>query len=171
MRKHCVLVQTAVITVVALTVASAGLLAVGCGNEPALDQTSPGTTPGSTPSAGNTVEVFLLKGEAAESVSRKVSKADAQEALTQMLKGPTDAETGKGFTTAIPDGTKLLSYKAEGGKATVDFSSELKDYGGGSARVKGIVDQITNTVTANDKSVTSVEITVAGVPAEESLQP
>jgi spore germination protein GerM len=100
-----------------------------------------------------------------------VSNAGAREALTEMLKGPTEAEIQQGFATAIPDGTRLLSYKVEDRKATVDFSSELKDYGGGSARVKGIVDQITNTVTANDPTVSSVEITIAGVPSEESLQP
>jgi hypothetical protein len=171
MGKHFSGVKAALITAVAVTVASAVLLIAGCGDKPVLDQTLPGTTPGSTPSVGSNVEVFLLKGEAVAGVSRKVLKADATEALAQMLKGPTDAEATQGYTTAIPDGTRLLSYRVEGGKATVDFSSELKNYGGGSARVKGITDQITNTVTANDKSVTSVEITVAGVPAEESLQP
>ncbi len=171
MRKRYGPVEIAMIALVAVTAASAVLSVAGCGNESAVDQTSRRTTPGTTPSAKSTIAVFLLKGDAVNSVSRTVSKAGAAEALTELLKGPTAAEIEQGFATAIPDGTRLLSYKVEGGKATVDFSSELKNYGGGSARVQGIIDQITNTVTSNDLSVTSVETTVAGIPAEESLQP
>ena len=160
-----------VIAVVVATVVVAGLSVAGCGRKSAVSKTSQGTAPGTAPSANSTVAVFLSKGDTVFRVSRAVSKAGVAEALTEMLKGPTDAEKNQGLATAIPEGTRLLSYNVEGGEATADFSSELKNYGGGSARVQGIIDQITNTVTSNDPSVTAVEITVAGIPAEESLQP
>ena len=171
MRKRCGLAEVAMIALVVVTAVVAGLSVAGCGKESAVNQNSRRTAPGTAPSANSAIAVFLLKGDTAGPVNRTVSKVGAAEALTEMLKGPTDAETEQGFATAIPDGARLLSYKVEGGKATVDFSSELKNYGGGAARVQGIIDQITNTVTSNDQSVTSVEITIAGVPAEESLQP
>jgi spore germination protein GerM len=163
--------ELALAALIAVTALSAVLAVAGCGGKSAVKETSRETAPATTPSTAATVTVFLLKGETVTAVSRKVSKAGAEVALTEMLKGPTGAEAQQGFATAIPNGTRLLSYRVEGGKATADFSGELKNYGGGSARVQGIVDQITRTVTSNDKGVTSVEIEIAGVPAEESLQP
>jgi hypothetical protein len=47
----------------------------------------------------------------------------------------------------------------------------MLNYGGGSARVQAIVSQVDNTVLNNDKTVSAVDITVDGVPAEEVLQP
>jgi spore germination protein GerM len=173
--KHWGMVGLAVAALVVATAFSAVLAIPGCGGKSVVQETSreksSATSPATEPSTGAGVTIYLLKGETLTGVTRKVSEAGAEVALTEMLKGPSDAEVEQGFATAIPDGTRLLSYRVEGGKATVDFSDELKNYGGGSAGVQGIVGQITSTVTSNDKRVTSVEITIAGVPAEESLQP
>jgi spore germination protein GerM len=168
-------VAATMLTVAALVVA--GVLAAGCGKKSPTASTAP-STPGaqSTAPAGsqratNTVAVFLLKDETVFQVNRVAGGTGAAEALAELLKGVVGAEKQEGLSTAIPQGTRLNSYKVENGKAVADFSSELKNYGGGSARVQAIINQITNTVTSNDKTVKSVQITIEGVPAEESLQP
>jgi spore germination protein GerM len=160
-----------VVVIMIALIALAGVLAAGCGKKPEVAQTTPGTSPGTMPSSNKTVSVFFLKGDVISQVSRAASQAGVTEALAELLNGPTDAEKQEGLATAIPAGTRLISFKVENGQATVDFSSELKNNGGGSASVQAIINQVTNTVTSNDPEVKSVEITVAGVPAEESLQP
>jgi hypothetical protein len=61
--------------------------------------------------------------------------------------------------------------KVGNGTANADFSSEIRNYGGGSARVQAIMDQIQNTIMANDDSVKTVVVTVDGVSSDEALQP
>jgi spore germination protein GerM len=95
--------------------------------------------------------------------------AGSREALLELLKGPGQAE---GLSTEIPQGTTLRKCDVlEDGTAKVDFSREILNFGGGSARITAIIDQITKTVQANDPAVRTVAITVEGQPAEEVLQP
>lgn len=151
----------------------------GCGGdgsagntgEPVEDSRPADTQPSSAPPKEATVEVFFIKGEEPSGYEREVKTGGAQSALYELLKGPTAAEEGEGAASLIPEGTRLNSYVVEGDNAAVDFSSEIKGYGGGSAAVMAITEQITRTVLTNDSSVTSVSITVDGVPAEEALQP
>ena len=156
--------------------ALAGILVVaivvaGCGAGGGSPATIPATSPKTTPSAKTTLSVFFMKGEVATQVMRQAENPTVQAALNDMLQGPNEAEKEKGFTTAIPAGTKLQAYSVSGGRATADFSKEILNYGGGSARVQAIVSQVDNTVLNNDKTVSAVDITVDGVPAEEVLQP
>jgi hypothetical protein len=72
--------------------------------------------------------------------------------------------------TAIPNGTRLESIKVSGGVATVVFSPELEDYGGGSCNAGAIRAQIEETL-QQFSSVNRVEISVTGKSAAETLQP
>jgi hypothetical protein len=148
-------------------------LAAGCGGTKVPNLTGPVSVPVQTTPAPTIsgVSIFLMKGDTVTQVTRPAPQGSVEEALNTLLGGPSEAEKAQGLTTAIPAGTKLQKYSAKGGKATVDFSKELLNYGGGSARVQAIVSQISNTVVANDKTITTVAITVDGKPADEVLQP
>jgi hypothetical protein len=169
MRKRA-MKQSAVAAMVLLVVMTAGgALAAGCGEA----STTPGTLPPTTSPKPPEVhfDIYLVRGETPISVVRSGQKAGAEEALTVLLKGPTETEQQQGISTAIPAGTTLNSYTVQGDTARADFSSRLKDYGGGSARVTAILNQITRTVMANDARVKAIDVSVEGVPAEEALQP
>ncbi|MFH1151182.1 MAG: GerMN domain-containing protein [Actinomycetota bacterium] len=147
----------------------------GCGSGGATQPTAPDhtgaqTTPSTGPGAGE-VDVFLLEGETVRPSKRSVAVPGAKSALEELLKGPTAGELAQGLHTEIPSGTRLNSFEVTGGIATADLSSEVRNYGGGSARVQAIMSQIQDTIMANDDSVKTVAITVDGVPSEEALQP
>lgn len=129
--------------------------------------TSPTSPTIATQPSGGGLSVYFLRGEKVEAVQRAGS-GGANEALQLLLQGPTASEQSSGLTTAIPAGTKLLSYTVTNGFAKADFSEELGSQGG-STRVLLITDQVTSTVKANDTAVKSVQILVAGNP--EGLQP
>jgi spore germination protein GerM len=148
-------------------------LVAGCGEGEQEAVTTPANPPSTgmtVPAAGESVQVYFMVGEKTAPVTREV-EGGALEALEELLNGPLPEEEEKGFATAIPGGTRLNGYTVEGEVATVDFSAELASYGGGSAIVQAITAQITETVTANDPGVTTVAITVDGVPSDEALQP
>ncbi len=161
--------------VVLACVLAIGLLALGCGNKTAPPSStgpvSPPDVPSTAPAGQSMVRVFMMKGETVFQVSRQAAQGGVEQALSELLKGPTKAEKQQGLSTAIPGGTRLNKYAVENGKANADFSGELKNYGGGSARVQAIINQIDNTVLSNDPTVKSVEISVDGVGADEALQP
>lgn len=150
------------------------VLAAGCGGSGGSTTpppTQPATRPTTPPTGKTTVSVFFLKGGAVSQVTREVASSSVQAALAELLNGPTASEKNQGYATAIPAGTKLKSYTVAGSKATADFSSEMLNFGGGSAMVQAITSQIDNTVVSNDKAVKSVVITIDGKPADEVLQP
>lgn len=151
--------------VAALTFAAAFM--AGCGEEKDGGVT---TEPGTTPVEKAEVEVYFLRGEEPVKVVRKV-KGGPAEALQELLKGPNPEEEREGITTAIPEGTRLIGFKVKGSEASADFSGEMLEYGGGSAIVLAITEQVTQTVLSNDARVGSVKIFIDGVPAEEALQP
>jgi spore germination protein GerM len=149
------------------------LAAAGCGGNGGVttgSNTVP-TTPKTAPAGKVSVKVYFMKGEGGTAVVRKVEKGGAEEALTELLKGPTDDEKAGGLFSPIPAGTRLNSYAVEGGTATADFSGELLRFGGGSQNVRGITTEIDKTVLANDPSLGTVKITIDGKPANEVLQP
>ena len=132
--------------------------------------TQANSTRGTQP-AGTTVSIFFLKGEVFTRVTRPSAKPGPEAGLIELLKGPSASEKQQSLSTAIPGGVTLLSYSSQNGQAKVDLSKELEKYGGGSAKVQAIIHQINNTVTSNDSTIKSVSITIAGVPADEVLQP
>jgi spore germination protein GerM len=89
-----------------------------------------------------------------------------------------------GFTTALPSPEEVLNYAGRqsdwgprvrlrkltivDGVATADFSKEMAAYGGGSARVNAIQEQVTLTL-KQFPSVKEVRILVDGKP--DALQP
>lgn len=181
MKRHGLNVAMLLIIVPALV-----MVGGGCGEKAAVVETEPKTaaaqpeTSPKSPPVNKQVTLYFLKGETPTAVTRTAligkDRTPAEVALEELLKGPTGAEQQQGLTTAIPAGTRLLSYGAEGEESTAQhalasFSKELKNFGGGSARVKAITDQIKRTITSNEPGVTGIDIEIEGVPAEESLQP
>ncbi len=72
--------------------------------------------------------------------------------------------------TNIPMGTKLESLSVSKGTATVIYSPELENYGGGSCYVQAIRSQIETTL-KQFSSIKNVVISVVGKTAAETLQP
>ncbi len=108
------------------------------------------------------------------SIPRTVSVGSA--ALEELLWGPAPPNLA-GFTTAIPTPKEVLSYvgrtpdwgervtllglNIKDGIATADFSKEMRAYGGGSARVQAIREQITSTL-KQFSTVSEVRIAIEG---------
>ena len=109
-----------------------------------------------TPAPGGTSIVrayFVLGGEPGSvglvPVLREVPQttAVAKAAMNALLAGPTTAESGeRTVTTAIPEGTRLLSVSIKNGVATVDLSTEF-DSGGGTASMQYRLAQVVYTLT------------------------
>lgn len=85
-------------------------------------------------------------------------------ALSELLKGPTQAETNSipAITTAIPDNTLLLGVSLVDGIATVDLSLEFES-GGGSASMFGRLAQVVFTLTQFPQ-INSVVLQLDGKP-------
>lgn len=167
------------VTVVLVVALPALLLLSGCGssngNTSKQPRSSTTTAVGSAPSSGsntfdNAGKIYLVKDSAVVTV-RRDGIAGGRAALESLLAGPTAKEAAAGMTTGIPTGTKLLSYTLANGTTTADFSGEMLSYGGGSAVVGLIIEQVKASVLANEPGARSVVIRIQGVPAEEALQP
>lgn len=153
----------------------------GCGDDTGAPEGSTPTTsvpartaPDTAPKPGPVASFRLvfLRGEERVTVVRRTGGGAAlREAVEALLAGPDTEEAAQGLTTAIPSGTRLDDLDIENGVASIDFSAEMLDYGGGSAMVQAITDQVEGTVFANEPTVREVRITVEGKPAEEVLQP
>jgi hypothetical protein len=109
----------------------------------------------------------LRAGDCSAVVSIEVSVARStlpiETAIRMLLEpGPT--------ISVIPGGTKLVSLTVKNGTATVVFTSELEDFGGGSCNVIATRAQIESTL-KQFSSVKNVVISVEGKTPEETLQP
>lgn len=104
-------------------------------------------------------------------VEREVPRtlAVARAALTELLKGPTEAEEAESFFTSINPGVKIQSLIIENGVAKVDFDEQLEFQVGGSCRVSAIRAEITQTI-KQFPTVNSVIISING-RTEDILQP
>lgn len=100
------------------------------------------------PAGTQTVRVYLPRGEYLGVVTRTVpaTPAIARAAMEELLAGPNAAEQGWGFSTTVPDGTKLLGLTIDGGTARVDLSGEFES-GGGSLSVMMRLAQVVYTLT------------------------
>jgi spore germination protein GerM len=93
--------------------------------------------------------VYFVKGDALIRVSRP-AKGDVpllRQAMAALLAGPGPEERDSGLTTQLPSGVKIRLIKLERKMAIVDLSRELEHYGGGSARLEGMIAQIVYTAT------------------------
>jgi lipoprotein-anchoring transpeptidase ErfK/SrfK len=70
-----------------------------------------------------TVQVWFLKGEQMHAIERPGSSAE--DAIRQLLAGPTAAEAKEGIRTYIPAGTPLRGVSVAGGTVTVDLGEKL----------------------------------------------
>lgn len=138
----------------------------------------------STPeeSQAETIVLYWLEGTELHGVSYALRETDnpAETALEAMLAGPPS-----GYETAIPtpeevaeypgrepdwgESVRLLDLAIEDGVATANFSQEMQAYGGGSARVQAIREQITETL-LQFPTIGEVRIAVEG-EVETALQP
>jgi hypothetical protein len=132
------------------------------------------------------VSLAFLLGEDIEFAQRRIPATPTIGAavLEELLWGPTPGNPA-GFTTAIPTPQEVLNFPGRGpdwgprvtlrgltiedGVATANFSQELRAYGGGSARVQQIREQITRTL-QQFPTVREVRIAIEG-ETEGVLQP
>ena len=91
------------------------------------------------------------------------------QALKELLSGPTEEESGLGYSTAINEGVEINDFSIQTGTAIVDFSADLSEGIAGSATVMAIRDQIERTL-EQFNTVENVVIKVDG-KAEGVLQP
>ncbi len=90
-------------------------------------------------------------------------------AMEAVIAGPTEQEKRElAVAAVIPTGTRLLSAEVANGVATLDFSGEMLNYGGGSAMVNAIGESIRLTATSLP-GIDDVEVLVEGEP--DALQP
>jgi spore germination protein GerM len=129
------------------------------------------------------IVLYWAVGEALQPEHRRIPRTPAvgRAALELLLEGPQQA----GLSTALPtpeevqtypgrqsdwgDRVRVLGLTIEDGVATANFSQEMHAYGGGSARVAMIREQITRTL-KQFPTVDEVRIAVAG-ETEGVLQP
>ncbi|MDZ7843343.1 MAG: GerMN domain-containing protein [Anaerolineales bacterium] len=132
------------------------------------------------------IDLYWLLGENLETEQRLIVDAGSVEAkaVEELLWGPPPRNLA-GFQTSLPTPgevlaypgrqpdwgvrVKLLGFTLQEGTATVNFSQEMNAYGGGSARVQSIREQITRTL-MQFPSVDEVIIAVEG-KTEGVLQP
>lgn len=163
-----------------LALAGAGLLA-GCGvptggaprvigrNQLPYGLLSPAsvTVPTTAPVQNDVpVNVFLIdSSDAPASVGREVPfPAVLEKVLDALMAGPTQGETLRGYTTAIPPGTRVLSASVHDGVATVDLSAPFGQIVG-VAQVQA-VEQVVFTVAADTTVSTGVLFEVDGQPTQ-----
>lgn len=119
------------ISLVALVLALAGLLAVDL--EPSA---APNTAAAAAPRtaarpAPETVEVAFVRGGRLVRVERIVPEGVLREshALRELVQGPTRSERRQGIRTAIPDGARLRSVRVDDELWLVSFSRSLFEAG------------------------------------------
>lgn len=104
------------------------------------------------------VKVFFLQGEQMTSVTRPGSTA--QDALNQLLAGPTDAEFARGLRTYVPDGTVLRGASVADSIATANLSlTFIQD--GIPDDMRARVAQVVYTLTGVE-GATSVQLQIEG---------
>lgn len=105
-------------------------------------------------------------------VTRRIPKTvnAAEASLLELVKGPSAAEQGEGFRTAVLPGTTLLSVTVEGDTAKADFSRQFALGIAGSCNVAALRAQVEQTL-KQFPNVKNVKILVEGADAEQYLQP
>ena len=95
------------------------------------------------------INVYFMKGGTLVACPRTLHKGaePLSKAAFGLLAGPTDAEKADGCFSEIPKGTQVLSLRKDGEVLIVNFNEKLQSYGGGSAKVRGLVAQVVYTFT------------------------
>ena len=106
----------------------------------------------------DTITLYYQNGDYLSAETRTGIKATPENAIKELLKGPTDS----GNQYFIPKTTKLLSFEVVDGTATVNFSKEIFDRTrGGATEEELTIYSITNTLT-EFSSVNEVVIQIEG---------
>lgn len=132
-------------------------------------------------SSAHQVNVFFVKGDQdglkLVPVSRIVSGNDRlQAAVSALLSGPDEAESGRGLGSEIPRGTILLSVKRRGTDVELDLSRRFAS-GGGVESLETRLEQLRRTVRSAEKwhnvylSVEGNRLTIAAGEGIEVHQP
>lgn len=100
-----------------------------------------------------TVKIYVADSNGnIRSVNRKcdtsVEKSCFAYAIKELIAGPTKWEKSKGFTSEIPQGTKILSVREGDGNIMIDLSSAFEG-GGGAESTYTRVRQVIKTAKAN----------------------
>lgn len=111
--------------------------------------------------AAPTIKIYFLKGESLAPVERPLQNTTEPlaAATRELMNGPTAEEKQSGLFSEIPPKARIQKIVREDGTVLVSFNSELEKYGGGSARVQGLIAQIVFTFT-EVPGVTKVRILV-----------
>ena len=120
-----------------------------------------GLLAGGSASAKPGLSVYFLRGEQVAPVAR--SGSTALEAVRALLKGPTRAESARGFRTYVPQRVRVLHLSVAGGIATVDLTERFaggRDTGGLLARLAELVRTLTGVEGAK-----KVQLLLDGSPA------
>lgn len=100
-----------------------------------------------------TVKIYILdKSGTLRSVNRTcdptIEKSCFEYAIKELINAPSKWEKSKGFTSEIPQGTKILSIRDSEGSVLIDLSSNF-EAGGGAESTYMRVKQVIKTVNAN----------------------
>lgn len=101
-----------------------------------------------------TIKIFILdKSGNLRSVNRecKDEKSCFEYSIKELIAAPSKWEKSKGFTSEIPQGTKILSIRESSGNVLIDLSSDFET-GGGAESTYLRVKQIIKTANSNTSS-------------------
>ncbi len=116
------------------------------------------------PAPGVAIVYFLRFDEPAPTRrSVEVGAGVSESGLAALLKGPTAAERSLSYSTAVPDGTRLIAYRQDGRTAVVDLSDLPDPDTDGDAEALLALYQVVYTVTAGG-GVDAVRVRVDGRP-------
>lgn len=157
---------------VGLLVLGCGLavVATACGSEHAVSLGKPTTTAATTTEHTGSVpsqlslEVWFSRDGALTAVRRMHAPTQlvATAAVTALLDGPSSQERDAGFTSAVPDNTRLLGIGIRDGVATVDLTSDYQS-GGGATSMQTRLGQVVYTLT-QFPTVQKVRFRLDGAP-------
>ena len=108
------------------------------------------------------VKIFMLdKSGEIRSLNRicdtSIERSCFEFSMKELIAGPTNWEKSKGFTSEIPQGTKILSIRESTNSVMIDLSSNF-EAGGGAESTYMKVKQIIKTANANTKVPTYLYI-------------
>lgn len=128
----------------------------------------PATSPSaSVVSQTPTSTIYLVEAKRLVAVDRPRSQtATVAGLIASLLKGPTDAEAGRGLSTAINTSPTLNKVTVRGSVATIDLSSSFGDIRG-PEQVLATAQVVLSAVSF--PTVTSVQISLDGIPAAVPL--
>ncbi|QNU68272.1 GerMN domain-containing protein [Ruminiclostridium herbifermentans] len=93
-------------------------------------------------------------------VSKQIEKSEANQIPLMMFSELAKTPSESKYFTSFPEGTKLLSYDERNGLVTLDFSSQISNYGG-SEKEQSLLNQIYYTV-SQLKGANKVKILIDG---------